>query len=141
MRYRLLTETIKRLSARHQTVLATFLRFRKPLYSCTEGMCHSSIRPGTSYHMTQFYQVLQATNAGARRPGYEASVIVCCIVEGERVANWNECVIIFRESKPSHFSCMNFAFFSFSPSGQGALTQLYSGNIKKAYLCVLQRGH
>ena len=28
-----------------------------------------------------------------------------------------------------------------SPSGQGALTQLYSGNIKKAYLCVLQRGH
>ena len=79
MRYRLLTETIERLSARHQTVLATFLRFRKPLYSCTEGMCHSSIRPGTSYHMTQFYQAFPHVNTasdertGARRPGYEAT--------------------------------------------------------------------
>jgi len=41
------------------------------------GMCHSSTLPGTSLHVTQFYQafpmlVLQATNAGVRRPGYEA---------------------------------------------------------------------
>jgi len=55
-----------------------FLGFRKPLYSCTEGMCHSSTRPGTSYHVTEFYKaspvlVLQATNAEARRPGYEAT--------------------------------------------------------------------
>jgi len=42
------TQTVEQLSTRHQTVLATFLRFRKPLYSCT--------RPGTSYHVTQFYQ-------------------------------------------------------------------------------------
>jgi len=39
-------------------------------------MCHSSTRPGTSY---QFYQafpriiVLQAINAGVRRPGYKAT--------------------------------------------------------------------
>jgi len=78
--YRLQTRTVERLSNRHQTVLVPLLGFRNPLYSCTEGMCHSSIRPGTSYHVTQFYQafprvstVLQATNAGARRPGYEAS--------------------------------------------------------------------
>jgi len=54
--YQLQTRTVERLSVRHQTVLATFLGFRKLLYSCTKGMCHSSTRPGTSYHMTQFYQ-------------------------------------------------------------------------------------
>ena len=38
-------------------------------------MCHSSTHPCTSLHVTQFYTalVLQATNAGVRRPGYEAS--------------------------------------------------------------------
>jgi len=43
-------------------------------------MCHSSTRPGTSYHVTQFYQAFpcvstasELTNAGARRPGYEAN--------------------------------------------------------------------
>jgi len=42
---------------------------------------------GTSYHVTQFYQafphiiVLQATNTGARRPGYEATrrVVALCL--------------------------------------------------------------
>jgi len=78
--YRLQTRTAERLSARHQTVLATFLGFKKPLYSCTEGMCHSSTRPSTSYHAIQFYQAFPRvstasdTNAGARRPGYEAMV-------------------------------------------------------------------
>jgi len=63
VRYRLQTRTVERLSARHQTVLATFLGFRKPLYSCTEGMCHSSTRPGTSYHVTQaFPRVSTASN-------------------------------------------------------------------------------
>ena len=53
------------------------------------GMCHSSTCPGTSFHMTQFYQafptlVLQATDAGVRRPGYEATTLLrtyfcyCC---------------------------------------------------------------
>ena len=28
----------------------------EPLYNCTEGMCHSSTHPGTSLHVTQFYQ-------------------------------------------------------------------------------------
>ena len=37
--YRSQTQTVERLSARHQTVLATFLGF---IYSCTEEMCHSS---------------------------------------------------------------------------------------------------
>jgi len=61
-----------------QTVLETFLGFRKPLNSCTEGMCHSSTRPGTSYHMTQFYQAFPHVSTASnkcwvRRPGYEAN--------------------------------------------------------------------
>jgi len=78
VRYRSQTQTVERLSARHQAVLATFLGFRKPLYSCTEEMCHSfppskyvihrdSVLPG----LPPLF-VLQVTNAGARRPGYEA---------------------------------------------------------------------
>jgi len=52
--------------------------FRIPLYSCTEGMCHSFTHPGTSLHVTQFTRpspalVVQATSAGVRRPGYEAN--------------------------------------------------------------------
>jgi len=44
------------------------------------GMCHSSTHPGTSYHVAQFTRpshalVLEVTNAGARRPGYEAIII------------------------------------------------------------------
>jgi len=44
-------------------------------------MYHSSTRPSTSYHVTQFYQafpalVLQGTNTGVRRPGYEATHVV-----------------------------------------------------------------
>ena len=58
MHYQSQTWTIEKLSARHQTVLVMLLGFRKPLYSCTEGICHSwsSTRPGTSLHVTQFYQ-------------------------------------------------------------------------------------
>jgi len=54
-------------------VLATFLGFRKPLYSLYR-MCHTSTHPGTSLHMTQAFAVLvlQATNAGVRRTGYKA---------------------------------------------------------------------
>ena len=51
---------------------------QKLLYSCTEGKCHSSTRPGTSLHVTQFYQAFPhvttaSDNAGVRRPGYEAT--------------------------------------------------------------------
>jgi len=49
------TRAVERLSAWHQTVLATFLGFRKPLYSYTEGMCHSSTHPGLSLHVTQAF--------------------------------------------------------------------------------------
>jgi len=63
--YKLKTRTIERLSARHQTVLATFLGFRKPLYSCIEGVCHSSTRPGTSYHVTQFYQAFSRVSTAS----------------------------------------------------------------------------
>jgi len=51
------------------------------VHSVFPGMCHSSTHPGTSYHVTQFYQafprviVLQATNAGVRSPGYKASCV------------------------------------------------------------------
>jgi len=40
-------------------------------------MCHSSTRPGTSYHVTQFYQAFPRVSIASdkrwvRRPGYEA---------------------------------------------------------------------
>jgi len=61
-----------------QCLTSDSFAFRKLLYSCREGMCHSSTHPGTALHLTQFYQafpmlVLQATNAGVRIPGYEAT--------------------------------------------------------------------
>jgi len=72
---------MKQLSARHQAVLATFLGFRKPLYSCTavqkEFATPPRIHPmsrtlGTSLLMIRFTRpsstsALQATNAGVRR--------------------------------------------------------------------------
>jgi len=62
----------------HQTVLIMFLRFRKPLHSYTKGMCHSSTRPGTSLHVTQFYQASPHISTASdkhwgERPGYEAT--------------------------------------------------------------------
>ena len=45
VRYRLQAWAIERLSAWHQTVLVTFLGFRKLVYSCTGGMCHSCTSP------------------------------------------------------------------------------------------------
>jgi len=42
-----------------------FLEFRQPLYSCTEGKCHSSTRSGTSLHVTQFYQTLPHVSAAS----------------------------------------------------------------------------
>ena len=48
----------RRMTECSTSVLATFLGFRKLLNSCTEGMCLSSTHPGTSSHMTQFYQAL-----------------------------------------------------------------------------------
>ena len=49
-------------------------------YVLFPGMCHSSTRPGMPLHVTQFTRpsptlVLQATNAGVRRPGYEATLV------------------------------------------------------------------
>ena len=66
------TQTVERLSTQHQTVLVTFLGLRKLLYSCTEGMCHSSTCPGTSLHVISFTRdsltfALKATNAGKIR--------------------------------------------------------------------------
>ena len=57
--YRSQTPTVEQLSAQHQAVLAMFHGFRKPLYSYTEGMCHSSScastqHPGTSLHVISF---------------------------------------------------------------------------------------
>jgi len=46
------TQTVVRLRAQHQTALVTFLGFRKPLYHCIEGMCHSSTRPGAKVILT-----------------------------------------------------------------------------------------
>ena len=38
----------------NQTVLVMFLGFRKLLYSCREGMRHSSSHPGISLHVISF---------------------------------------------------------------------------------------
>ena len=67
--YRLQTWTVEQLSSWHQTVLAAFLGFRKLLYSCTEGMYHSSTRPDTSLHVTQFYQAFCISTASNKRWG------------------------------------------------------------------------
>ena len=37
------------------------------LYSCTEGMCHSSTCPGTSYHVTQFYQAFPRVSTASEK--------------------------------------------------------------------------
>jgi len=70
--YRSQTQTVQQLSAQHQTVLATFLGFRKPLYSCTEVMCHTSTRPGTSLHVTQAFP--HVSTASDKRLGEKAWV-------------------------------------------------------------------
>jgi len=44
--------TIEQLGTRYQAVLATFLGFRMPLYSCTERVCYSS-----TYHPTSRYVI------------------------------------------------------------------------------------
>ena len=41
-------------------------------------MCHSSTHPGTSYHVTQFYQAFPRVNTASderwgEKPGYEAN--------------------------------------------------------------------
>ena len=79
--YRSQTQTAHQLSVRYQTVLATFLGFRKPLYSCTEVMCHTSTHPGTSLHMTQAFP--HVSTASDKRwgekawvQGYATSVLV-----------------------------------------------------------------
>jgi len=72
--------------ARHQTVLVTLLGFRKPIYSCTEGMCHSSTRPGTSYHVTWFYQAFpHISTASDKCWGEKACVrgyVTCTLIAG-----------------------------------------------------------
>ena len=136
VRYRSQTQTVEWLNTWHQTVLVTFLGFRKPLYNCTERMCHSSTRPGMSLqwlsftrsspallHFSKFLQhpvarvrtvssnqiaegfefcsligshgcrcfnqklqelenavVLQVTNSGVKRSGYEATYIVIALL-------------------------------------------------------------
>ena len=51
------------------------LGFRKPLYNYTQGMCHSSTRPGTSLHVTQFYQAFpRVSTASDKRWGEKAWV-------------------------------------------------------------------
>jgi len=72
------------LSTRHQAVFTIFLGFRKPPYSCIERMCQSSTHPPNVHVHHCMWSVLpgfphismQATNAGVRRPRYEAYVHV-----------------------------------------------------------------
>jgi len=59
------------------------------------GMCHSSTHPGMSLHVISFTRpfpalVLQVTNAGVRRPGYEANkaLLLCWSVCGVVYVVW-----------------------------------------------------
>ena len=56
------------------------------LYSCTEGMCHSSTCLGMSLHVVSFTRpspalVLQSTNDCVKRPGYEATKFIVIVME------------------------------------------------------------
>ena len=92
--YRLQTRTVEWLSTQHQTVLATFLGLRKSLYSCTEGMCHSSTRPGTSYHVTQWHTHTHSSKRGVvcRWCGVQSQrvQVICCLntTKTKRWLNW-----------------------------------------------------
>ena len=52
VRYQLQIQTVERLSTQHQTVLATFLG-SESRFTAVQKECAN---PGTSYHVTQFYQ-------------------------------------------------------------------------------------
>ena len=97
--YRLQTWTIERLSARHQTVLVTFLGFIS--FTAAQKECatppHVQVRHRTwlSFTRPSPALVLQATNAGVRRPEYEATcwpiVLTCHIFLPTRLikgVNW-----------------------------------------------------
>ena len=79
--YRLQTRTVERLSTRHQTVLVTFLdsesHFTAVQKECTTPP-HVQIRHTTwlSFTRPSPALVLQATNTGVRKPGYEATIKV-----------------------------------------------------------------
>jgi len=45
-----------------QCLTSDSFAFRKLLYSCTDGLCHSSTHPGTSLHLTQSYQAFTASD-------------------------------------------------------------------------------
>jgi len=73
--YRSQTQTIEQLSTRHQAVLGS-----ERLYGRNVPLLHTfTQRPGMSLHMISLTRpsptlVQQVTNAGMRRPGYEATV-------------------------------------------------------------------
>ena len=77
--YRLQTRTVERLSAWHQTVLVTFLGFRSR-FTAVQKECatppHIQVRHTTwlSFTRPSPALVLQATNAGVRRPGNKANL-------------------------------------------------------------------
>jgi len=68
---------------------------RKLLYSCTGGMCHSSTRPGTSYHVTQFYQVFPRISTASDKCWGEKTWVRCwtyCTKLGPSIA-FAKCVV------------------------------------------------
>ena len=65
VRYWSQKRTIGWLRIQHQIVLEMFLGFRKPLYSCSEGMCHYSTSLGMSLHASQFYQAFPRVSAAS----------------------------------------------------------------------------
>ena len=90
-----ITNTYRGTSERSTSDSLGDIGFRKLLYSYRGRMCHSSPRPpkhlGMSLHVISFTRhspvlVLQTTNAGEGRPGYEATTMrytrhrECCLV-------------------------------------------------------------
>jgi len=74
MCYQSQTQTVDRLSAQHQTVLATFLGFFTAVQKECATPPHVQVRHWTwlSFTRPSPMLVLQVTNAGVRKPGYEA---------------------------------------------------------------------
>jgi len=95
--YWLQTRTVEQLSAQHQTVLVTFLGFRK-LLTTVQKECatppHVQVRhTWLSFTRPSPALVLQAKNAGARRPGYKASTASAGALKEQWIGNYasNDC--------------------------------------------------
>ena len=102
--YGLQIRTVEWLSVQHQTVLAMFLGFRKPLYSRTEGMCHFSTHPSGSLHVTQFYQAFPCIRTASDKHWGEKAWVrnYVCVPLPQSNFLWNLYTAVFSEQGLIH---------------------------------------